>query len=288
MNSFLSSRTLLSRLFTLPGVLLLLSVTAVRAEAPQRIVSLNLCTDQLLMALVPPARIASISMLSRTEGDPALLSLARQLPVNRGSAEEVLTLAPDLVIAGRFTTATTRALLRKVGVPLLEVDSASDWEGVRRITRAVAAAVGEPARGDELLRQMDADLARLARRQPAVPYRAIGWSGAADDVPGRDTLFNTILETAGAINLGAREGAGSFDLEQVLLARPQVLLRGSAYGNMPALRNEVARHRVLDALPELITIEYPEAVYGCAVPRAAHLAAALADRLAATAAKREP
>jgi iron complex transport system substrate-binding protein len=266
----------------------LVTIEAVRAESPQRIVSLNLCTDQLLMTLVQPTRISSITWLSRTEGDPELLPLAQRLQVNQGSAEEVLALRPDLVIAGRYTTGTTRALLRKVGVPLLEVDPVSDWEGVRRITREVAAAVGESARGEALLRQMDADLAQLAHRKPAVPIRAIGWSGAGDDVPGRDTMFNTILETAGAINLGARAGSGSFDLEQVLHARPQVLLRGAAYGSKPALRNEAAQHRVLRALPGLTTLEYPEAVYGCGVPRAAQLAAVLADRLSRLAVQQKP
>lgn len=278
----------LSRFFITLGAVLLVISEPARTGSPQRIVSLNLCTDQLLMALVPAQRLAAVTWLSRTEGDPALLSLARTLSVNHGSAEEVLTLRPDLVIAGRFTTGTTRAMLRKVGVPLLEVDSASDWEGIRRITREVAAAVGESARGEELLRQMDADLGQLARRRPAAPLRAIGWSGAGNDVPGRDTMFNTILETAGAINLGARAGAGSFDLEQVLRARPQVLLRGSAYGDKPALRNEIARHRVLVSLPAVATIEYPEAVYGCAVPRAARLAAELADKLAQLEAQLKP
>lgn len=278
----------LSRFFYTLGAVLLVTIQAARAQSPQRIVSLNLCTDQLLMALVQPGRIASITWLSRTEGDPSLLPLSRALPVNRGSAEELLALRPDLVIAGRFTTGTTRALLRKVGVPLLEVDSASDWEGVQRITREVAAAVGESARGEDLLRQMDADLGQIAHRRPAVPLRAIGWSGAGNDVPGRDTMFNTILATAGAINLGARGGAGSFDLEQVLHARPQVLLRGAAYGDKPALRNENARHRVLVSLPGVATIEYPEAVYGCGVPRAAHLAAELADKLARLAAQQKP
>jgi iron complex transport system substrate-binding protein len=265
--------------FVLVPCALMLSIMDVRAQSPQRIVSLNLCTDQLLMALVAPARIASITWLSRSEGDPELLPIARHLPVNHGSAEEVLAQRPDLVVAGRFTTGTTRALLRKVGVPLLEVDSASDWEGVRRITREVAAAVGEAARGEALLQQMDATLAQLAHQRRA-PLRAIGWSGAGDDVPGRDTMFNTILETAGAINLGARAGAGSFDLEQVLHAAPQVLLRGAAYAGKPALRNEVAHHRVLRALPGVATVEYPEAVYGCGVPSAAQLAVGLADRFA--------
>jgi ABC-type Fe3+-hydroxamate transport system substrate-binding protein len=127
---------------------------------------------------------------------------------------------------------------------------------------------------------MDAELAQLRRRQPATPVRAIGWGGAGDDVPGSDTLFNTILETAGAVNLAARPGArSSFDLEQVLHAQPQVLLRGASYGSKPALRNAVARHRALRALPDLVTIEYPEAVYGCGVPRASQLALQLADQL---------
>jgi iron complex transport system substrate-binding protein len=277
-----------SRLINILRPLLLGLAGLAHAETPQRIVSLNLCTDQLLMALVSPERIASITWLSRSEGDPLLLPMARQLTVNHGSAEEVLALHPDLVVAGRFTTGNTRALLRKVGVPLLEVDSASNWEGVRRITREVAAAVGETARGEALLRQMDVDLQQLARRQPAVPLRAIGWSGAGDDVPGHDTMFNTILETAGGINLGARAGTGNFDLEQVLHARPQVLLRGAAYAGKPALRNEVARHRVLRALPGLATIEYPEAVYGCGVPSAAQLAIGLADRFAQLGMQRKP
>lgn len=268
-----------SRSFLFLCALLMLAGAAV-AQTPQRIVSLNLCTDQLLMALVPSERIASITWLSRTEGDPLLLPLAGRLHVNHGGAEEVLALRPDLVIAGRFTTSTTRSLLRRVGVPLLEVDAANDWEGIRRVTRSLAAAVGAAARAEELLLQMDADLARLQQGRPAVPMRAIGWSGAGDDVPGSDTLFNTIIQTAGAINLGARSsGPGSFDLEQVLRARPEVLLRGAAYASKPALRSEVARHPALRALPGLTTIEYPEAVYGCGVPRASRLALELADQL---------
>ena len=264
----------------LSSALLLPPAGSCWAESAQRIVSLNLCTDQLLMALVPADRIASITWLSRTEGDPALLPLARKLQINHGSAEEVLALRPDLVLAGRYTTATTKALLRKVGVPLLEVDPVSDWEGARRTTRQVAKAVGAEARGEQLLQQMDAELFGLAQRRPAVPLRAIGWGGAGDDVPGKDTMFNTIIETAGAVNLAARAaGMASFDLEQLLRARPQVLLRGAAYAAKPALRNEVAGHRALRALPDLVTIEYPEAVYSCGLPSAAHLAVELAAKL---------
>jgi len=247
--------------------------------APQRIVSLNLCVDQLLLQLVPPERIASITWLSRSEGDPALLPLARRVPVNHGSAEEVLAAHPDLVIAGRFTTGTTRRLLQKAGVTVLEIEPAVDWDGIRRTTREVAAAVQAGPRGEQLIAAMDSELAQLHARAMRPPVRAIGWGGSADDVPGRDTLFNTILETAGATNLGARAtGPASFDIEQVLRARPQVLLRGATYASAPAMRNRIAQHPALRQQHYRV-VAYPEAVYGCAVPRAATLTVELADEL---------
>lgn len=254
--------------------------TSAGVAAPQRVMSLNLCADQLLMALLPESRLVSITWLSRTEGDPELLALAARLPVNHGSAEEVLQVRPDLVVAGRFTTGTTRALLKRTGVRLLEIEPVADWDGIRRVTREVAAAVGERERGERLLAAMDADLAALAARQAAEPVRVIGWGGAGDDVPGRDTLFNTILETAGGLNVAAQDVAPrTFDVEQVLRLRPQLLLRGAAYGGKPALRNAAALHPALRRQYAGRMLQYPEAVYGCGVPRAAQLALALAAEL---------
>lgn len=265
----------------LVATLLFLVSVAAQAGPPQRIVSLNFCTDQLLLALVPPERIASLTWLARTDGTAAERVLAAGLPVNRGGAEEVLAAQPDLVLAGRYTTATTRALLERSGLQMLEVDAANDWEGIRRVTRAVAAAVGEPARGEVLLARMDADLAQTAAVRALVPVRAIGWSGAAEDVPGADTLFNTILTTAGAVNIAALPtGRRGFDLEQVLRARPQLLLRGTSHAGDSSVRSGAADHPVLRALPGLSIIEYHEGAWACGVPAAAGHALALARELA--------
>lgn len=260
--------------------LLLCSVAALAADSPQRIVSLNFCTDELLLALVPPARIASLTWLARTDGTPVERSLAAQLPVNHGSAEEVLAVHPDLVLAGRYTTANTRALLARAGIDVVVVDAAQDWEAIRHVTRMVAAAVGEPARGEALLAAMDATLSETARIRSRQPVRAIGWSGAAEDVPGADTLFNTILTTAGAVNIAAQPtGPRGFGLEQILRARPRLLLRGISSSEDRSLRSGVADHPVLRALPQLAVIEYPEGAWACGVPAAADHALALARKL---------
>jgi iron complex transport system substrate-binding protein len=261
-------------------LVLMCAAAAGAAPAPQRIVSLNFCTDRLLLALVAPRRIASLTWLARSEGEPGERALAVRLPQNHGSAEEVLAAHPDLVLAGRFTTATTRALLARVGVPMIEIDAAQDWDGIRRTTREVAAAVGEAARGEALLAHMDAQLAAIAALPAAPPVRAIGWDGAAEDVPGADTLFNTILASAGAVNIAARPvGRGGFDLEQVLRARPQVLLRSTSDVGSSSLRSSLADHPVLRALPGLTVIDYPESAWACGVPAAADYARDLARSL---------
>lgn len=259
----------------------LLSIApAFAAAAPQRVVSLNLCADQLLMSLAPPERIASITWLSRSEGDPDLLPLARRLPVNHGSAEEVLAARPDLVLAGRYTTFTTRELLKRSGVRVLELEPVQDWDGIRGLTRRVAEALGESARGEALIADMDARLSALARARPEHPIRVIGWGGSGADVPGRDTLFNTLLETAGGVNVGVLQaGEGVFDVERVVVNRPQALMRGVSYGATPALRNEVARHPLLRRLYPQGQLTYPEALFGCGVPRAAVAAQALQESL---------
>ncbi len=248
---------------------------------PQRVMSLNLCADQLLMALVPEPRIASITWLSRSEGDPAWVSAANRLPVNYGSAEEVLRLKPDLVLVGQFTTFQTRAILQRVGIPVLVVESVSDWEGIRRVTRQVALAVGEAAKGEQLLQQMDEQLAALKGRRSDKGLRVLGWDGDADSVPGRDTLFHHLVEAAGAINLGGSTTAQtSYDLEQVLQARPDVLLQGRSYSEHPSLSRQRPRHPVLRRALNPVVMTYPEAVFGCGVPRAAQLALQLAEQFA--------
>ena len=87
---------------------------ASRAAGPaQRIVSLNLCTDELLLRLADPAKIASVTWLSRNPGSN-VPELAARVPINYGLAEQVLAVEPDLVLAGTFTTRIAVGMLKRV------------------------------------------------------------------------------------------------------------------------------------------------------------------------------
>lgn len=246
---------------------------------PQHIMSLMLCTDALLLTLVPPERISSVTFLSRDRSNSLLWEKARKVGINHGLAEEVLTQHPDLVLAGTFTTPATRAMLKQLHLPLLEVPPAEDFGAIREVTRQVARAVGEEARGEQLLAQMDATLADLAATAPRRPIRVLSWDGGGI-VPGKGTLFDAILQAAGGINIAALPGSGtSFGIERLLLARPDVLAFGDSTLSTPSLRTQSADHPLIRRLYAHRRVAYPELLYSCGIPASAQAARELRTRL---------
>ena len=257
-------------------------VPPARSGHPLRVASLNLCTDQLVLALLPPERIASVTRLAGDADQSVMAPAARSVAANRGSAEEIVRQRPDLVVAGSFTTPATRALLKRLGYPLLEVDSPDDWAGIRRITRQVAAAVGEPARGETLIAGMDADLARLAARRLA-PVRVAAWDGAGFSAR-RGSLYDAILRAAGAINVATLPpviSARAPDAEMLLASGPALLVVGSRAVERPGLRQAVANHPVVREHWRGRTVAISPAAYTCATPFAAAAAVRLRDALRA-------
>jgi iron complex transport system substrate-binding protein len=221
----------------------------------QRVVSLNVCADQMLV-LLAPEKVAALSPLAR---DPALsfvAGLARRLPVVRASAEAVMRLAPDLVLGGAFGAQTTLALLEREGLRVIRIDMPQDFDGIRKQTRALAALLGVPERGEALIAAMDARLAALPRR--AHRLSALVWQ-ARGYTAGPGTLMDAVLREAGLANAsdGRRVGLES------LLRHPPDLLVTTVPPDDPSLATEALGWAALDRIPRK---ELPPALTVCAGP----------------------
>jgi iron complex transport system substrate-binding protein len=251
----------------------LISVTAA-AQAPQHVMSLSVCTDALLLDLLPLRRIASVTFLSRDPSNSFLWPQAAKVHINYGNAEEVFAEKPDFVLAGTYTTPATRILIKEVGISMMEVPAANNFAEIRAATRSVAHALGEDASGEVLIAKMDATLRDLEATKPQRVIRVAGWDGSGS-LPGRGTLFDSILTAAGGVNVALSEGDGSFDLEQLLRARPDVLAYGSDTGSTPSLHTNEALHPIVLKLYAGRRISYPSALYSCGVVESAEAAVAL-------------
>jgi iron complex transport system substrate-binding protein len=235
------------------------------AETADRVVSLNLCTDQMLV-LLAPERIAALSPLAR---DPALsfvASRAEHLPIVRASAEAVLRLRPDLVLAAPYGAQTTLALLQQEHIRLLRIALPQDFAGIRQMTRLLASALGVPQRGEALLTEMDAELEALPH--PNHTVRALAWEPRGLTA-GPGTLMDAVLHAAGMSDASDGRRVG---LEALLRNPPDLLVVPAAPG-YPSLATDLLDHPALAALPRR---SIPPALTVCAGPFSAQAAALLA------------
>lgn len=183
------------------------------------IVSTNPCADAMLVRMVPPARIAAISRYSQEAGGTSIpLSVARRFRATAGTAEEVIALNPDLVLASSFTQPATRAAFARAGLRTVYLDSPVTVAASKAQVTQVAAAVGAPARGAAINAAIDRAMAvpPPAGRPAAVLYIA------GDLANGAGTLLDALMTRAGFTNAAARYGlayTGTLPAE-VLVARP--------------------------------------------------------------------
>lgn len=245
--------------------------------------SLNVCTDLLLLQLVPRERIASISFVGH-EAAPAALGRAavRGVASNRGQAEDVVRDRPDLILAGALSTPVAKRLARRTGVRVVEVAPAGSFAQIRSALRQIGDAVGEPARAEALIAGMDRRLAEVRARRPVRPLRVVAWSGGGS-VPGRATLTDAIIRAAGAVNIAAAPGANpaSFGVEELLLADPDALLHGQGVWDAPSLQGQEGRHRAVRGRFAGRRVAYNEAAHTCGLPQSADSARAIQAALAA-------
>ena len=235
------------------------------AFAVDRVVSLNLCTDQMLV-LLAPEKVAALSPLARDPAISYVASDAARLPVVRASAEAVLRLHPDLVVAAPYGAQTTLALLAQEQVPILRISLPDDFAAIRRMTRQFAQALGVPERGEALLAGMDATLAGVKR--PDHDMRALAWEPRGF-TEGPGTFMDAVLHAAGMSNASDGRRVGL----EALLRRPPDMLVVPATPDWPSLATALLQHPALAGLPRRMI---PPALTICAGPFSAEAAAMLA------------
>ncbi len=193
--------------------------TACAAEAaPRRVASLNLCTDELLLALAGPGQAVSVTHLSRSEAETPLWRQARLIHGNDGSLVSVTPLRPDLVVTMGGGARDRARIARRLGIRVLDLPFPQTVADVEASIADIAAALGRPAAARPYL----AAVRELRRTAPARAVDTV-WLGGGGRSVGAASLAAQWMRLAG---LAQRPLAGDrVSLEQLLVRPPQVLLR---------------------------------------------------------------
>jgi len=208
---------------SLAAAFLFLLSAAAQAEAPQRIVSANLCADRLVMALADRDKIVSLSKFATDPNLSTVADQARGIPLNHADAEEIASLHPDLVIFGQYTQKASSDMLKSLGYQVYMLPHPRDLATMRKTIRDLAARLGAPERGEALVAEIDAKLDALPAHKPAKVafYAAGGWT------TGKPSLADDLLTHFGAINLATQAGIGAngtLPLEKLIAAGPDLIV----------------------------------------------------------------
>jgi iron complex transport system substrate-binding protein len=240
---------------------LMLFSTAEAATKPQRIVSMNLCTDQLLLLLVPAERIVSVSALSLDPHSSYMANAAKEHHTNHGKSEEILPLRPDLVLASGYAARPAVELLRKLGHRVEMLPMANDIAGIRSNISKVASLVGEKEKGTKIIEHMDRRIAQVQEqltgpRRKAIFYQPRGYTS------GMNTLQDEALRLAGWENVAAKIGINGYSqigLEQLLTAQPEQIFTSSYAPGTSSMAQRQLQHPVLRKLTRkrpMVEIDY--------------------------------
>ena len=133
------------------------------AATPRRIVSLNLCTDQLLLAVADRGQIAAVTRFATQPAMSAEADAARGLPVIGQGAEALAAIDPDMVMGMPATGSPMLTAIAGKRYRTLDLGWAANLADIRTQLRAVAQAAGQPRRAEAKLAAMDAILDHVGR-----------------------------------------------------------------------------------------------------------------------------
>lgn len=242
-------------------------------QSALKVASMNLCADQFLLLLAKPNNIVGLSDLAADKQFSYLWDKVGDTPLTDGAIEDILPLAPGLVIAGEYDDKHRINLLRAFGLTVEIIPLVENLDEVYSSLLSVSKLIGEENRGvvlvealkqrvnDTVKNKLDVD---SDDKKVAVIYAANGFTH------GRGTIHDELIRLAGFKN-GASEaglqGHGNLSLEQLLKIQPALLIMEDSSDNKNSNAQRILKHPALvRGLPNTRIVDIPANLWMCGGP----------------------
>lgn len=219
-----------------------------RAVEPQRVASLNLSADEVLVDILPPARLVGVTRFADSAEDS---NVAGRVPATairfaKADLERLVALRADLVVVSEYTDADFLTLLERTGVRHHRMRGLGSLPGIRTALLTLGDAVGEREGAQRLVAEYDRKLRALAQALAGAGRpRVLYWSQGV--TAGAGTTLTALIEAAGGRSVGAElglEGIVPLGAERAFVSDPDVVL----LGNWPGAAESLATDPLLGQL----------------------------------------
>ena len=183
------------------------------AHKPQRILTVSAGTDELMLGLVEPERMAAINESLADRQHTNIPWVCDRIPTvipRSPSVEQIAALHPDLVVVTPWMPRENIDAIRELNVPVVVCKSAATIEDIHANIRLFASAVGEPERGEKLIGKMEDKLAEIRAKVAQVPeekkHKSIALISIMVNYGGAGCTFDELCRCTDSINAKAAAG----------------------------------------------------------------------------------
>ncbi len=251
------------------------------ARTPERIVSLSPSNTEILFALGLGDRVVGVTKFCNYPPLLKELKDSSKIEVVGGyvdpDIEMILTLRPDLVLAGQKHSRGAVSLLDKEGIATFVIDS-NNLSSIILSIEKIGKITGKEAEASELCNQMESRIKAVSDKVSSSPKARVLYIVWHDPVQtaGAGTFEDEIIEKAGAVNIFQDlSGYAQVDPEAIAVRNPEVIIACTGMGegeDKPLLWAETERGlnqtdarkngRIYQAEGDLITRAGPRIVDG--------------------------
>lgn len=227
------------------------STASAAAVGPQRIVSIGLCPDQLLLMMAQRSQIASLTSSATSLQMSYMADAVGDIPLNNATVEEIIPYRPDLIVGSHFAARDTTRFLRQLGYQVKLVTLPKTIEEIYTLLTGFGEWTGNQARAASLIAKMKHEIVEIQARYAHRPVKSMIIYSPNGYTIGADTLENDVLKYAGFRNLSAEMGIVGFkkiSLEKVIAARPDFLQLDNHIFNRDSIASSYLGHPVLNKI----------------------------------------
>jgi len=218
---------------------------------PQRIVSIGLCTDQLLLMMAQRSQIASLTGSATDLQMSYMAHAVGDIPLNNASVEEIIPYQPDLIVGSHFAARDSTRFLRQLGYEVRLAALPTTVEEIYTLLTRFGEWTGNQARAANIIAKMKREIGEIQARYAHRPVRTMIIYSPNGYTIGANTLENDVLKYAGFRNLSAEMGISGFkkiSLEKVIEAKPDFLQLDNHIINRNSLASSYLGHPVLNKI----------------------------------------
>ncbi len=257
------------------ATILMLMSLALQADVyaqprPQHIVSIGLCTDQLLLMMTQRSQIASLTSSATNRQMSYMANAVGEIPLNNTSVEEVIRYQPDLIVGSHFAARDTTRFLRQLGYEVRLVTLPRTIEEIYTMLTQFGEWTGNQSRASTIITKMKQEIVDIQDRYAHRPEKTMIIYSPNGYTIGADTLENDVLKYAGFRNLSAEMGIVGFkkiSLEKLIEARPDFLQLDNHVYNRNSLASSYLGHPVLNKVVDKKEhLFIPSRIRACAGP----------------------